>query len=129
MKRWIETASDFTDLESEVNARYLHVKLLATRSSWSRSAEALGALCDEIAQSFPLHHPTLLELLILQLALRGLVQEDITQMLQAMNLWMEARTDAPPQLKTLIKSWAVQREDPAKLKDSMAAYVKKSLSI
>lgn len=129
MKRWIETASDFTDLESEVNARYLHVKLLATRSSWSRSAEALGALCDEIAQSFPLHHPTLLELLTLQLALRGLAQEDITQMLQAMNLWMEARTDAPPQLKTLIKSWAVQREDPAKLKDSMAAYVKKSLSI
>jgi hypothetical protein len=129
MERWIGSAADFADWESEANARYLHVKFLAQGSKWSQSAAALGSLNDKLAESLPLHHPTLLELLTLQLALRGLANEDITKTLEAMSVWVETLTDVAPELKAIITSWNTQRAAPTTLKDSMAAYVKKSLGI
>lgn len=127
--QWSALASDFTDWESVANARYGQVKLLAKDAKWAQSAQALGELNGKLAESLPLNHPTLLDLLILQLALSGLANEDINATLEAMNIWVNTLADAPDEHKETLQSWTAQRDAPAKLKTSMMAHVKKGLGI
>lgn len=129
LAQWLKHSADFTDWESVANARYGQVKMLAADAKWAQSAQALGQLNGKLAESLPLNHPTLLDLLTLQIALSGLANEDISATLKAMNTWVNTLSDAPEELKATLQSWTAQRQAPATLKTSMMAHVKKSLGI
>lgn len=123
LARCLEPVEHYQQWDDYTRSHYVLVSILVSQSKWAQAAQSLGLLNAKLSKGLASNHPTMLELLSTQLALKGLAGEPIEDEINAMDRFLARQDEAPEALKTQLSGWHDLLHDQDKLRSELRAYI------